>query len=153
MRYPYPSHRIHEIVRGRKCVREGENFEVRSKGERGAAFDVNLALMDDGPFSDPRYLGNTHDKAKPEGYASSLLLGGQKVRGVDYHAVGQRRWYKQRIPPGWHQDLLDPNLPTRHEDYHRGEALPQFAPTDFRDFIAKTAELWNIDLDLEESML
>lgn len=59
MRYPYPSHRIHEIVRAPKCVREGETFELKSKGERGTGFDVNLDLVDDGPFSDPRYLGNT----------------------------------------------------------------------------------------------
>jgi len=153
MRYPYPSHRIHEIVRARKCVCEGETFEVKPKGERGAAFDVNLALMDDGPFSDPRYLGNTHDKARPEGYAASLLLGGQKVRGVDHHAVGQRWWFKQRIPAGWHQDLRDPNLPTTDDDFHRREPLAHFAPTDFKDFIAKSAELWNIDLGLEETML
>lgn len=151
MRYPYPSQRIHEIVRAPKCVREGEKFEVKSKGERGKGFDVNLDLMDDGPFSDPRYLGNTHDVAWPEGYKASLLLGGQKVRGVDFHAVGQRRWFKQRIPAGWHQDFRDPNLPTT--DDQRWEGLPDFAPTDFKDFIGKTAELWNIDLGWEESML
>jgi len=153
MRYPFPSHRIHDIVSAPKCVREGEKFEVKSRGERGKGFDVNLDLVDDGPFSDPRYLGNTHDVAQPEGYAASLLLGGQKVRGVDHHAVGQRRWFKQRIPAGWHQDIRDPNMPTTHDDHHRRQALPDFTPTDFKDFIGKTAALWNIDLGWEESML
>lgn len=153
MRYPYPSHRIQEIVRAPKCVREGETFEVKSKGGHGAAFDVNLDLVDDAPFSDPRYLGNTHDQTCPEAYKANLLLGSQKVRGVDFHAVGQQRWFKQRIPAGWHQDLRDPNLPTTLDDHHRREALPDFAPTDFKDFIGKTAALWNIDLAWEESML
>jgi hypothetical protein len=153
MRYPFPSHRIHDIVNAPKCVREGETFEVKSKGEHGAMFDVNLDLVDAGPFSDPRYLGNTHDQTNPEGYKANLLLAAEKVRGVDFHAVGQRRFYKQRIPAGWHQDLRDPNLPTTHDDHHRREALPDFAPTDFKNFIGLTAALWNIDLAWEESML
>ena len=152
MPFPYPSHRIHEFVKAPKIVRDGETFTVSSKGQRGAGFDVNLDLLD-GAFVDLRYLGGTHDVALPEGYKSVLLLNGQKVRGVDYHPVGQRHFYKERIPPGWHQDKRDPNLPTDHFDSNRREPLPGFSPTDFKDFVKLTAELWAIELAWEESML
>lgn len=90
---------------------------------------------------------------RPESYRATFLLGSQKVRGVDFHPVGQRRWYKERIPPGWHQDMRDPNLPTTDANHHRRVPLPDFAPLDFRDFIGRTAALWSIDLAWEESMV
>ena len=31
--------------------------------------------------------------------------------------------------------------------------MPGFLPSDFRDFISKTLEIWNIDLAWEETML
>jgi hypothetical protein len=75
------------------------------------------------------------------------------VRGIDYVPVGQRRFYKERIPPGWHQNVIDPNLPTDHDNYNRHLLLADFTPTDFKDFICLTAELWNIELALEGTML
>ena len=86
-------------------------------------------------------------------YKASLLLAAQRVRGVDYVPLGQRRFYKERIPPGWHQNVIDPNLPTNHDDYNRHLPLPGFAPTDFKDFIGLSAQLWNIELAWEETML
>jgi len=151
MRYPYPSHRIQEIVRAPKCLREGEVFTIKAKGEKGCKFDAELALLDEGPYSDPRYLGDTHDTASPEDYKANLLLGGEKIRGVDYHPVGRRYYYRQRIPAGWHQDIWDPNLPTA--DNHRREPLPDFSPAHFRDFIRQTSGLWNIDTGEEATML
>jgi len=152
MPYPYASHLIPEIVRAPKCLREGETLEPKAKGPRGSSFGVNLDLID-GRYTDLRYLGNTHDVADPSGYSASLLLGGERVRGVDYHAVGQRLRYRERIPAGWHQDIRDPNLATTDANQHRREALPDFAPSDFKDFIGKTAQMWNIDLGWEASML
>ena len=105
MPFPYPSRRIYEFVKAAKVVRDGETFTVSSKGHRGAGFDVNLDLLD-GAFADLRYLGGAHDVAVPESYKSSLLLHGQRIRGVDYVPVGQRRFYKERIPAGW------PDMPT-----------------------------------------
>ena len=57
------------------------------------------------------------------------------------------------MPPGWHEDVHDPNLPTGHEDSQRRVPLPGFDPTEFRDFIDKAAERWNIDLELEAVLL
>lgn len=152
MPFPYPSHRIHEFVRAPKIVRDGEPFTVSSKGQRGAGFAVNLDLLD-GAFVDLRYLGSTHDVAMLEGYKAALLLYAQRVRGVDYVPVGQRRFYKERIPAGWHQNVIDPNLPTDHDDANRHVPLPVFSPTDFKDFIKLTADLWSIELAAEETML
>ena len=152
MPFPYPSHRIHEFVKAPKVVREGDTLAVSRKGQRGAGFDVNLDLPD-GAFVDLRYLGGSHDVALPEAYKSSLLLTGQRVRGVDYVPVGQRRFYKERIPAGWHQNVIDPNLPTDHDDANRHVPLPDFSPTDFIDFIKLTSALWSIEIALEETML
>ena len=152
MPFQYPSHRTHEFVKAPKVVRGGETFAVSIKGQRGATFDVNLDLLD-GAFVDLRYLGGAHDVAAPESYKTSLLLAGQRVRGVDYVPVGQRRFYRERIPAGWHQNVIDPNLSTDHDDANRHMPLPGFSPTDFRDFIRLTAALWSIELAWEETML
>jgi len=152
MPFPYPSHRIQEFVKARKVVRYGATFAVSRKGERGASFDVNLDLLD-GAFADLRYLGGAYDVAVPECYKSSLLLAGQRIRGVDYVPVGQRRFYKERIPAGWHQNVIDPNLPTDHDDANRHVPLPNFSPNDLDVFITLTAELWNIELAREGTML
>jgi len=152
MPYPIPSHRIHEIVRAPKCLQDGETLELTSKGPAGSGFDVMLDLID-GPYTDLRYLGKAHDLGKVDGYDASLLLAAHRVRGVGFNAVGRQRFYRQRISAGWHQNILDPNLPTGHDDYNRHDPLPDFAPTDFKDFITKTARIWNIDLAWEETML
>jgi hypothetical protein len=152
MKYGYPDHRIAELVAAPKCLREGDRLEVAKSGDKGGTFDANLDLLD-GPFADLRYLGKAHDFRVVEGFESSLLLGAQRVRGVGHHRVGRRRFYKDRIPPGWHQNIINPNLPTTHEDYNRHEPLPNFRPLDFKDFIRKTAALWHIELDWEQELV
>ena len=152
MAYPIPTHRIHEIVAAPKCLRDGEILEVTAKGPFGAGFDVTLDLID-GPYVDLRYLGKAHDAARVEGYEANLILAAHRVRGVGFNAVGRQRFYKQRVPAGWHQNVPDPNLPTGHPDYNKHEALPDFAPTDFKDFIRGTARIWSIDPAWEETML
>jgi RecG-like helicase len=46
-----------------------------------------------------------------------------------------------------YHDLLM-HLPKRHEDRRQFDAFP-IMPTDFHDFINKTAEMWKIDLGWE----
>ena len=154
MHYSYPSFRIQEIVKAPKCLAEGERFTLEFKGERGRKFDVNLVLLDDGLYSDPRFLGHTHDVAIPETYAASLLLGGHKVRGPR-PPRGRAAALVQAAHSIWMApDIINPNLATTDDNnYHRREPLGAFAPTDLQDFISKTAELWNIDLGIEPSML
>lgn len=153
MSYPHTRHQIHELVQAPKVVRENSRLEVESFGEHSGRFDVNLDLVD-GPFFDLRYLGKATDQREPAGYEANLILAGHRVRGVGHNFVGRKNLRaKQRIPAGWHQNKVDPNLPTSHVEYNRHEPLPHFAPTDFGHFIAKCAQLWAIDLKTQEVLL
>lgn len=154
MSYRHPRHRIQEIVDAPKCLGEGSGpFKVKSLGEHGVSFDANVVLLD-GPYWDLRYLGRAGRSDRPETYDSSLLLDQQRVRGVGYCLVARENFRaKLRIPQGWHQNVCDPNVATDNPEWNRHVPLPDFAPTDFADFIRKTAALWNIDLDGEEQLL
>jgi hypothetical protein len=153
MTYPYPRHRIHELVQAPKIVRENERLEIESKGEHGAAFGVNLDLLD-GPYVELRYLGKAANHTLPATYEANLILGAFRVRGVGHNFVGRNNLRaKKRIPAGWHQNLCDPNLPTTHAEYNRHEPMPGFAPTDFGNFVGQCARLWAIDLQTEEVLL
>ena len=152
MKYPYPKHRIDEIIKSPKSVRENEVFETNRKGARGAFFDVNIDLKV-GDFTDMRYLGKAHDVAVVDGYEAAFLLSAHRVRGVGFSPVGRRRFYKEHVPAGWHQNILNPNLPTNHSEHNRHEKIINFEPIDFQDFIHKTSKLWNVELDIEKTML
>jgi hypothetical protein len=153
MNYPFPKHRIDELVASPKVIRENETLETQLKGDTGASFDVLLDLVD-GPFVDFRYLGKAGNHQKPTTYAASLILAAQRVRGVDYCALGRRNFRaKFRIPPGWHQNICDPNKPTFDPQSNRHVELPHFSPTDFGDFISRCADLWRIDLKTEAHFL
>lgn len=153
MSYPHSRNQIHELVQAAKVVRENSNLEVNVFGEHGGRFDVNLDVVG-GSFIDFRYLGKATDQREPAGYEGNLILAGHRVRGVGHNYVGRNNLRaKQRIPAGWHQNKVDPNLPTSHAEYNRHEPLPDFAPTDFGDFISKCAQLWAIDLKTQEVLL
>jgi hypothetical protein len=153
MTYPHSRHQIHELVQAPKVVRENSLLAVAAFGEHGGRFDVNLDLLE-GPFVDLRYLGKATDQREVSGYEANLILAGHRVRGVGHNFVGRTNLRaKQRIPAGWHQNKVDPNLPTSHVEYNRHEPLPNFAPTDFGDFIGKCAQLWAIDLNTPEVLL
>jgi hypothetical protein len=153
MSYSYTRQQIHDFVQAPKVVRENTLLEVSKRGEKGAGFDVNLDLVD-GPFVDLRYLGKAAEVDQPTSYESALILGGHRVRGVGHNFVGRNNLRaKQRIRAGWHQNRVDPNLPTTHVDYNRHESLSTFAATDFGDFIRKCATLWAIDLQTPEVLV
>src|SRR5436309_15214417 len=49
-------------------------------------------------------------------YHASLLIDYQRIRGVDYFPIERRRFFKVRIPKGWHENVIDPNTgENRHE--------------------------------------
>jgi len=153
MNYRHPRHRIQEIVQGPKCVSEGHSLDVKHNGEHSARFDVDIDLTD-GPYCDLRYVGSAGQVDKIETYHTNLILDAQRVRGIGYCPIGRDNFRaKLRIPKGWHQNICDPNMPTDHPDWNRHEALPDFAPTDFSDFIKKSATLWNVDLGWENELL
>ena len=153
MNFRHSAQRIHEIVQSPKTLGEGQAFAVKPTGEQSARFDADVALLD-GPFLDIRYTGRAGRIKIPESYDASLLIEQQRVRGVGYCPVEHQNFRaKLRIPKGWHQNICDPNVPTTHPATNRHEPLPNFAPTDFSNFINLTSGLWNIDLNREEEML
>jgi len=153
MSYPHTCHQIHELVQAPKVVRENARLQVEKYGEHGGKFDVHLDVVGR-EFFDVRYLGKATDQSKPDGYEANLILAGYRVRGVGHNHVGRNNLRaKQRIPAGWHQNKVDPNLPTSHVEYNYHEPLPHFTPTDFGDFIGKCARLWTIDLQTPEVLV
>ena len=57
------------------------------------------------------------------------------MRGVDYSSIRRRRFYKPYIEKVWHENLIDPNLPTADINQNRHQPLPDFQPTDLSDFL------------------
>lgn len=153
MSYPFPKHRIDEIVGARKSLLAGQALRIERRGEHGGSFRNDAELID-GPYVDLRFLGKATHLARPSTYDSSLILAAERIRGVGYQAVGRNNLRaKRRIPAGWHQNFCDPNLPTLHSERERHEPLPGFAPTDFGDFINRCADLWKIDLPADAPLL
>ena len=153
MSYRYPPFRIAEIVAAAKCLTDGQSVEHERIGEHGARFDAYLDAVDGG-FIDLRFLGKATRLDLPASYDASFLLDSERVRGVGYCLVARENFRaKLRIPAGWHQNFCDPNLPTDHPESNQHEPLPGFHPTDFTDFTRKTAQLWNIDLGWEKTLV
>ncbi len=153
MTYPYTPTQIHEFVQAPKVVRENSELEINKHGEHGARFSANLDIVG-GAFTDLRYLGKATTVSQPTTYDGNLILAGHRVRGVGHNYVGRNNLRaKQRIPGGWHQNRVNPNLPTTDDEYNRHEPLLDFAPTDLADFIGKCSRLWAIDLKTPEVLL
>lgn len=153
MKYRYPATQIHELVRTPKGLVEGQNVEPKKKGTKGLSFEAFLALLN-GPFIDLIFRGKAGVSDEPESYDSNLFLDQQRIRGVGYCNVAKKNFRaKIRIPEGWHQNIVDPNKPTSSAAHNRHEPLPDFAPTDFKDFTRKVAGLWNIDIEWEGDLL
>jgi len=145
MSFRYKSFQIEEIVKTPKTVREGQSSSFRSYGERGKVLDVDLDLKD-GALIDLRLRVYAGRFDEPTTYEAALVLADLRVRGIGYSATRLKRFYKQRIPKGWHENLIDPNLPTRDDDRNRHEPLAHFGPTDLEDFLRKACERWHIEL-------
>lgn len=151
MSYLYSTHQIQEILDKPKCLPEGESGQWKKSGKKqeGNLYETRPQLIDGG-FLDMRYLAKAPLPQVVTSYDAAFLLANQRVRGVGYNAVGRNRFrFKESIPKGWHLNICDPNLPTNHPNQNVHHPLPDFAPTDFHDFISKTASLWNIELGWE----
>jgi hypothetical protein len=150
MNYPYKPHQIQEILELPKCLPPGDTLELQRSGKGGGReFETRPQLID-GPFVDLRYVGNASLLDDPTSYESNFLIANQRVRGVGYNEIGRGNFrFKQRIPKGWHLNVCDPNRPTNDPERNVHQPLPDFAVTDFRDFISQTAGMWKIDLGWE----
>jgi hypothetical protein len=150
MSFQYSSRQILEIVKAVKCVRENQPLDFKGSGERGKKLDVNLDLMD-GPLVNLRLSITAGRFDDPATYRAALILEDQRIRGVDYSYIEHRRFYKTVIPKGWHQNVIDPNRPTRDANQHL--PLHHFIPTDLKDFLKRVGTLWHIELNLDEVLL
>lgn len=150
--YQIPSHRLQEIVLAPKCVQLGQSLDFQKKGSKGNKLDTRLELKD-GPFVDLRFFVHCGNNEQPTTYESGLCVAGPRVRGIGYSPVRRMRKYREYIPKGWHENVIDPNLPDGDDDANRHFPLPDFHPTDLKDFTKKSATRWHIDLDYGEDLL
>lgn len=153
MPYRHSAARIHEIVKAPKALVAGQSVAPKKRGSHGLMFEAYVELVG-GSFLDIRYHGVAGVSHDPTSYDATLRLDQQRVRGIGHCAVGRRNFRaKQRIQAGWHQNIVDPNLPTNAAAYNRHEPLPDFNPSDFEDFTHKAAAIWSIDIGWKGGLL
>lgn len=81
------------------------------------------------------------------------MLEGERIRGIDYSKIRRLKRYREHIPKGWHENVIDPNLPTDQDDRNRHVPLKDFAPTDLKHFLHLVAKWWHIELEIESMLL
>jgi hypothetical protein len=150
MSFRYRSHQIQDVVRAAKVVREGQSLEFKSYKEHGKHLELDLD-MKGGLLLNLRLLINAGRYDEPETYRAALVLDGQRIRGVDYCEIEKKQFYKVVVPKGWHENIIDPNLPTR--DINRHLALPDFQVSELNDFFRKVSGLWHIESAFDEVLL
>ena len=150
MSFRYRSHQIQDIANAVKVVREGQTLAFKNYKDHGKHLGVELDLQD-GPLVNLRWTITAGRYDQPETYRAALVLDDQRIRGIDYSELEVKRYYKVEVPQGWHQNVIDPNLPTR--DINRHVALPEFGVADLSDFLGKVAQVWHIELALDEVLL
>jgi hypothetical protein len=159
MSFPFRTDQIRDIVTTSKVLRRPEQLSASEPvpflkyGDRGKRIDLALDLPDGQSFIDLRFHVHAPVFDNPETFEAALILANQRVRGVGWHATGKKRFYRLAIPRGWHQNVIDPNLPPGHDNYNRHLPLTHFDPIDLAAFFAKTAKLWNLELPLKEGLL
>jgi hypothetical protein len=87
--------------------------------------------------------------SNPHTFHAALLVDLVRIRGVDYNPIARKRWYKERIPEGWHQNIDYPN----HPKDNRHDPLDLGVITDLADFARKICSLWNIELPVKQTEL
>lgn len=150
--FPIPSHRLHEIVQSPKCLQIGESAEFETKGTRGLRLDARLDLID-GKFVGLRLFVHAGDREIVTTYEAGLCVAGPRVRGIGYSPLRVLKRYKEHIPEGWHENVIDPNLPDTDLNHNRHVALPDFTPVDVQDFTRRSATRWHIDLEFAEELV
>jgi hypothetical protein len=149
--FRFPSHRLRELVESKKCLRETE-IKWKAEGKGGRSIKLPLDLVD-GPFVDFVLSVAAGDLKDPTTYRAALILAGERVRGVDFNETARSRFYRPYIVRGWHQNVIDPNLPSSDRNQNRHIPLEDFDAIDLDDFFRKLCQLWHIDLEFEQKLL
>ncbi|CAB4243946.1 conserved protein of unknown function [Methylacidimicrobium sp. AP8] len=153
MSFRYRSDQIIEIVRAEKVFRHGQTELTFTRyGEKGRRFDADLDLKE-GILVDLRLHVRGGVVDEPATYEAALLPAGVRVRGIGYSPTRRRRFHKDYVPKGWHENRIDPSLSGRDAGRNRHEPLADFAPTDLIDFFRKVCHHWRIQSIPEGELL
>ncbi len=149
--YAYPSFAIHDLVKQTKnCLKEPMLQKYREEGRK---YDLPVYLADEERFVPMRLKVSAGRLDEPHTYEAAFIVDSERVRGVGYCEVSKKRHYKEVIPKGWHQNLVDPNLGDEDSNKNRHDGLEDWVVSDFEDFLNKICALWNIDLGKERELL
>jgi hypothetical protein len=150
--FRFPSHRLQELIRAPKCPAQKAEVRWKDRGEKGKELRLALDLVD-GPLAGFVLHATCGDVAEVTSYRAALILEGERVRGVDFSLVARKKFYRDHLVKGWHENVIDPNLSAADRNRNRHEPLENFAPTDLDSFLRDVCRLWHIDLDFGEAML
>ena len=153
-RFPLSSARIRDVLQApKRIVKDIHDVLIHAhSGVKGIEFRIEVEMMDEG-YLPMQLIGRATDPTDPQTYHIVLTAHGERLRGVDYQRLAKRKGYKIKIPAGWHQNVCDPNLPSRNDEDNRHDAMPDFRPADFLDFVRKVAAKWKIDLGEKDELL
>lgn len=151
MNWPYSAATIHELVRAEKCLAHGQSASFASTGDHGKELSAMLTLVDGGLFH-LKLIVSAGRADWVETYEAALLVNNRRVRGIGYSKIERKKKFKTYIPKGWHENVLDYNLPATDDDYNRHLSLPDFRPTDLQDFLKKVCLHWKIQLDFTQDL-
>ena len=147
----FPSSRISEIVAAPKRSLAGPPRFDRY-GERGRKFEGSVEWVD-GSFVNLRVRIAAGVLDDPTTFVAALILDGERIRGIDYTPIERRRHFRLAIPKGWHENVIDPNLPTNDQGRNRHVTVSDWEVGDLHSFVRLVATRWNIDFCLEETLL
>jgi hypothetical protein len=150
--FRFPSHRLQELIKAPKCPASDAEVKWKDRGEKGKELRLALDLVD-GPFAGFAVHVTCGDGAEVTSYRAALILEGERVRGVDYSLIERRRFYRDYLVKGWHENVIDPNLPSSNQNRNRHEPLNDFEPSDLESFLREVCRMWHIDLEFGEALL
>ena len=151
MNWPYSTAAVHELVNAEKCLAHGQSPVFTNSGDYSKELAVLLELTDGGLFH-LKLIVSAGRADMPETYEGALLLNNRRVRGIGYSKIERKKRYKTHIPKGWHENVIDYNLPVTDGDQNRHIPLPDFTPTDLQDFLKKVCLHWKIQLDFTQDL-
>jgi hypothetical protein len=143
--FKYPGTVVIELVRSRK--RCPESLEMLLKVLKVGTFRSVVEPESQVPVL-IEWVVNAGRLNDTSTFRSSLLINNTRVRGIDFHEFSRRRYYREVVPAGWHQDLISPK---EHEN--RRVPFEMRDLTDIRDFVLRVATEWNIEIESEEEGL